>query len=134
MRERARHGWRPPHRDNKLESALARFPIAMKLASAVAFAVAFLPDCAFPQDRKLEAVCGDLFGARQTAIRLMSEGWPAQRIVDDAVDRPEWRNASMQDKKMLMDLLQETMAAPRAPSSEVIRNCMRRAEAASKPQ
>ncbi len=106
----------------------------MKFASAVAFAVAFLPDFACAQDRKQEAVCGDLFGARQTAIRLMSEGWPAQRIVEDAINRPEWRNASMQDKKMLMDLLQETMEAPRAPSSGVIRDCMRRAEAASKPQ
>jgi len=134
MRERARGGLCPSRRDNKLESALPRASIVMKLASAVAFAVAFLPDCAFPQDKKMEAVCGDLFGARQTAIRLMSEGWPAQQIVEDAVNRPEWRNASMQDKKLLMDLLQETMMAPRAPSSEVIRDCMRRAEAAPKPQ
>jgi hypothetical protein len=125
----------PPDRDNELESALARCWIDMKLAPAVAFAVAFLPDCAFPQDKKMEAVCGDLFGARQTAIRLMSEGWSAQQIVEDAINRPEWRNASMQDKKLLMDLLQETMMAPRAPSSEVIRDCMRRAEAAApKPQ
>jgi len=107
----------------------------MKLASALAFAVVFLPDCAFPQDKKPEAVCGDLFGARQTAIRLMSQGWPAQQIVEETVNRPEWRNASMQDKKQLMDLLQETFTAPGAPSSQVIRDCMRRAEAAApKPQ
>ena len=74
----------------------------------------------------------DLFGARQTAIRLLKEGWPGNTIVQDALNRPEWRNASMPDKKMLMDLLQETFNAPGNPSSAVIRDCMRRAEAAPK--
>ena len=76
----------------------------------------------------MEGVCGDLFGARQTAIRLMQEGWAPGVIVQQTLDRPEWRNASMQDKKMLMDLLQETFNDPRSPSSPVIRDCMRRAE------
>jgi hypothetical protein len=106
----------------------------MKLPSALAVAFALLPDCAPAQDKKLEAVCGNLYGARLTAIRLMREGWPAQRIVENAVDRAEWRNASMQDKKLLMDLLQETFQAPDAPSSGVVRDCMRRAEAAPKSQ
>jgi hypothetical protein len=106
----------------------------MKFACSLLAVLALLPDFAGAQDKKLEAVCGDLFGARLTAIRLMQEGWPAQRIVEDAVNRPEWRNASMQDRKMLMDLLQETMQAPGNPSSEVIRDCMRRAEAAPKSQ
>jgi hypothetical protein len=106
----------------------------MKLPSVLAVALALLPDCAPAQDRKLEAVCGNLYGARLTAIRLMREGWPAQTIVQDAVNRPEWRDASMQDKKLLMDLLQETFQAPGAPGSEVIRDCMRRAEAAPKSQ
>jgi hypothetical protein len=106
----------------------------MRLPSALAVAFALLPDCAPAQDKKMEAVCGNLFGARLTAIRLMQEGWPAQRIVEDAVNRPEWRNASMPDRKLLMDLLQETFQAPGAPGSEVIRDCMRRAEAAPKSQ
>jgi hypothetical protein len=106
----------------------------MKLVPALFVAAAFLPECALPQDKRLEAVCGNLFGARLTAIRLMQEGWPAQRIVEDAINRPEWRDASMQDRKLLMDLLQETMMAPGAPGSEVIRDCMRRAEAAPKSQ
>ena len=106
----------------------------MRFSPALIVAFAFLPDCAFAQDKKMEAVCGELFGARLTAIRLMQEGWPAQRIVEDAINRPEWRSASMQDRKLLMDLLQETMQAPGAPSSEVIRDCMRRAEAAPKIQ
>jgi hypothetical protein len=38
----------------------------------------------------------------------------------------------MPDQKMLMDLLQETFNAPGNPSSAVIRDCMRRAEAAPK--
>ena len=106
----------------------------MKLPPVLVVALALLPDCAPAQERKVEAVCGDLYGARLTAIRLMQEGWPAQRIVEDAVNRPEWRNASMQDKKMLMDLLQETFEAPGAPSSGVVRDCMRRAEGAPKSQ
>jgi hypothetical protein len=106
----------------------------MKLPPALLLALAFLPDLAPAQDKKMEAVCGNLFGARLTAIRLMQEGWPAQRIVEDAINRPEWRNASMQDQKQLMDLLQETFQAPGAPSSEVVRDCMRRAEAAPKSQ
>jgi hypothetical protein len=106
----------------------------MKLPPALVLALAFLPDLAAAQDKKMEAVCGNLFGARLTAIRLMQDGWPAQRIVEDAINRPEWRNASMQDQKQLMDLLQETFQAPGAPSSGVVRDCMRRAEAAPKSQ
>jgi hypothetical protein len=104
----------------------------MRYAVALTAALAVFSGVAPAQDKRLEAVCGELFGARQTAIRLMKEGWPATTIVQDALDRPEWRNASMQDKKMLMDLLQETFNDPRKPSSEVIRDCMRRAEAAPK--
>jgi hypothetical protein len=101
-----------------------------RLFAVIAFALLSGP--ALAQDKRLEAVCGDLFGARQTAIRLMKEGWPGNVIVQDAVNRPEWRNASMQDKKMLMDLLQETFNDPAKPSSDVIRDCMQRAEAAPK--
>jgi hypothetical protein len=104
----------------------------MKLSPVLVLLAALLPDLAPAQDKRMEAVCGNLFGARLTAIRLMQEGWPAQRIVEDAVNRPEWRNASMQDQKLLMDLLQETFQAPGAPGSEVVRDCMRRAEAAPK--
>jgi hypothetical protein len=106
----------------------------MKLAAAFFVFLALLSGPAFPQDKKMEAVCGNLFGARLTAIRLMQEGWPLEQIVQHTVDRPEWRDSSMQDKKLLMDLLQETIRAPGAPSSEIIRDCMRRAEAAPKSQ
>jgi hypothetical protein len=101
-----------------------------RLLATTVLALATVPAAA--QDRRMEAVCGDLFGARQTAIRLLKEGWPGNTIVQDALNRPEWRNASMADKKMLMDLLQETFNAPGNPSSAVIRDCMRRAEAAPK--
>jgi len=90
-----------------------------RLFAAAAFGLVVVP--ALAQDKRLEAVCGELFGARQTAIRLLKEGWPGNVIVQDALNRPEWRNASMPDQKMLMDL-----------SSAVIRDCMRRAEAAPK--
>jgi hypothetical protein len=104
----------------------------MKRRLAFAAVAACLSGPADAQDRRLEAVCGELFGARQTAIRLLKEGWPGNTIVQDALNRPEWRNASMQDKKMLMDLLQETFNDPANPSSAVIRDCMRRAESAPK--
>jgi len=101
-----------------------------RLFAAAAFGLVAVPTLA--QDKRLEAVCGELFGARQTAIRLLKEGWPGNVIVQDALNRPEWRNASMLDQKMLMDLLQETFNEPGNPSSTVIRDCMRRAEAAPK--
>ncbi len=101
-----------------------------RLLTAAAFALAADPGIA--QDKRLEAVCGELFGARQTAIRLLKEGWPGNVIVQDALNRPEWRNASMQDQKLLMDLFQELFNEPGNPSSAVIRDCMRRAEAAPK--
>jgi len=100
----------------------------MRRFLAAAAVLACLPDVALPQDKPMEAVCGDLFGARQTAIRLMQEGWPAQTIVQQTLDRPEWRSAALPAKSMLMELLQETFNDPRAPSSAVIRDCMRRAE------
>ncbi|MGH8681025.1 MAG: hypothetical protein ACREVS_08050 [Burkholderiales bacterium] len=101
-----------------------------RLLAAAAFTLA--ADPALAQERRLEAVCGDLFGARQTAIRLLKEGWPGNTVVQDALNRPEWRNASMPDRKMLMDLFQELFNDPAKPSSDVIRDCMRRAEAAPK--
>ncbi len=104
----------------------------MRSAFLLAALLAVLPYAAAAQDKRLEAVCGELFGARQTAIRLMQEGWARNLIVQDALDRSEWRAASMQDKKLLLDLLQETFDDPRSPSSAVIRDCMRRATAAPK--
>jgi hypothetical protein len=101
-----------------------------RFLALAAFALALDP--ALAQDKPLEAVCGDLFGARQTAIRLMQEGWPGGVIVQDALNRPEWRNASMQNRKLLMDLLQETFNDPASASSAVIRDCMRRAETTPK--
>jgi hypothetical protein len=101
-----------------------------RVLAAAACALVAVP--ALAQDKRLEAVCGELFGARQTAIRPLKEGWPGNVIVQDALNRPEWLNASMQDKKMLMDLLQETFSEPGNASSAVIRDCMRRAEAAPK--
>jgi hypothetical protein len=104
----------------------------MRYALVLAASLAAFANVAPAQDKRLETVCGQLFGARQTAIRLMKEGWAGNVIVQDALNRPEWRDASMQDKKLLMDLLQETFNDPRSPSSAVIRDCMRRAEAAPK--
>ncbi len=106
------------------------------LKPAVAFAAVLtvFADAAPAQDKRMEAVCGNLWGARQTTVRMLKEGWSPERIVQEMVNHVEWRDASMQDKKMLMDLLQETLNQPFSPGSEVIRECMQRAEAAPKPQ
>jgi hypothetical protein len=106
----------------------------MKLRFAFAAVLACLSDSALAQDKRLEAVCGNLFGARQTAIRLAREGWPLERIVQETLNRPEWRSASMQDQKMLFDMLQETMSNPGKQSSDVIRDCMQRAESTPAPK
>src|SRR5262245_41096130 len=68
----------------------ARQPMNPPMRRFLAVAAVFvcLPDAALPQDKRMEAVCGDLFGARQTAIRLMQEGWPTQTIVQQTLDLP----------------------------------------------
>ncbi len=113
-----------------LKSAVLAITATVRHALAVAAALAVWSGPAPAEDKPWAEVCGDLFGARQTAIRLLQGGWPPSMIVQDAVDRPEWRNAPIAAQKMLMDLLQETFNDPDKPSSEVIRDCMRHAEGA----
>jgi hypothetical protein len=92
-------------------------------------AFAMLASPAPAQDKPLAKVCGELFGARQTALRLQKEGWSLQRIVSETLARPEWRAASMTERKLVLDVLQEAYAEPGKPSSDVIHDCMQRAQA-----
>ena len=96
--------------------------------------LAGLPDVAFAQDKTLEALCGDLFGARQTAIRMRDGGFSQQITINETMARPEWRNASMQNQQLALRVVNEVYVAPGQPSSEVIREVCQRAINAPKPQ
>jgi hypothetical protein len=93
-----------------------------------------LSGLATAQDKALEALCGDLFGARQTAIRLRDGGFPLQVAVNETMARSEWRTASMQNQTLALRVVQEVYTAPGLPSSEVIRGVCQRAVDAPKPQ
>ena len=93
-----------------------------------------LPAVATAQDKALEALCGDLFGARQTAIRLRDGGFPLQVAVNETMARSEWRTASMQNQTLALRVVQEAYTAPGLPSSEVIRGVCQRAIDAPKSQ
>lgn len=75
----------------------------------------------------MEAVCGDLFGARQTAMRMRDSGFPLQVTLNETLARPEWRNATMQHQQLAVRVVQEVYSAPQLQSSEVVREVCRKA-------
>lgn len=96
--------------------------------------LALLPVSVAAQDKALEAVCGDLFGARQTAIRMRDSGFPLQTTINETLARPEWRTASMQHQQLAVRVVQEAYRAPALKSSEVVREVCRTALDGPKPQ
>jgi hypothetical protein len=72
-------------------------------------------------------VCGQLFGARQTAMRMRDSGFSPQIAINETLARPEWKNASMQHQQLAVRVVQEVYVAPQLQSSEVIREVCRRA-------
>lgn len=92
-----------------------------------------LPGAAPAQDKAMEAVCGELFGARQTAIRMRDSGFPLQTTLNETLARPEWRSASMQHQQLAVRVVQEAYLAPQLQSSEVVREVCRKAIDAPKP-
>lgn len=86
------------------------------------------------QDKAMEAVCGDLFGARQTAIRMRDTGFPIQVAINETLARPEWRGASMQHQQLAVRVVQEAYFAPELKSSQVVSEVCRSAIDAPKPQ
>jgi hypothetical protein len=105
----------------------------MKRPLLFAAALAASPVSVEAQDKALEAVCGQLFGARQTAIRMRDGGFPLQVTLNETLARPEWKTASMQHQQLAVRVVQEAYVAPQLPSSEVIRDVCRRALDAPKP-
>lgn len=107
----------------------------MKLKRSVLPALLFaaLPVGVPAQDKAMEAVCGSLFGARQTAIRMRDGGFPLQVTLNEALARPEWKNAPMQHQQLAVRVVQEAYLAPQLQSSELIRDICRAAIDAPKP-
>jgi hypothetical protein len=99
----------------------------MKRSFLFAAFVAILPDAVLAQDKALEAACGELFGARQTAIRMRDSGFPLQTAINETLARPEWRTASMQHQQLAVRVVQEAYFAPALKSSEVVREVCRSA-------
>ncbi|HET9042077.1 MAG TPA: hypothetical protein VFN70_02960, partial [Burkholderiales bacterium] len=97
----------------------------MKRTVLVAVLVATLPDVVLAQDKALEAVCGNLFGARQTAVRMRDSGFTLQNAINETLARPEWRTASMQHQQLAVRVVQEAYHAPALKSSEVVREVCR---------
>jgi hypothetical protein len=96
--------------------------------------LAALPVSLPAQDRALEAVCGNLAGARQTAIRMRDSGFPMQVTLNETLARPEWRGASMQHQQLAVRVVQEAYAAPHLQSSEIVRETCRAAIDAPGPK
>lgn len=106
----------------------------MKRTLLFAALVATLPAAVLAQDRPLEAVCGDLFGARQTAIRMRDSGFALQTTINETLARPEWRTASMQHQQLAVRVVQEAYFAPALKSSEVVGEVCRSALDGPKPK
>ena len=96
--------------------------------------LALLPVSVAAQDKALEATCGELFGARQTAIRMRDSGFPLQDAINETLARPEWRTASMQHQQLAVRVVQEAYFAPALKSSEIVRDVCRTAIDAPKPK
>ncbi|HSD40595.1 MAG TPA: hypothetical protein VLD36_01900 [Burkholderiales bacterium] len=96
--------------------------------------VAHIPDAVLAQDKALEAVCGELFGARQTAIRMRDSGFPLQTAINETLARSEWRNASTQHQQLAVRVVQEAYFAPELKTSNVVSEVCRSAIDAPKRQ
>ena len=104
----------------------------MKRLFLSALPLVALAGAALAQDKAMEAVCGELFGARQTAIRMRDSGFPLQTTLNETLARPEWRNASMQHQQLAVRVVQEAYFAPLLQTSEVVREACQRALGAPK--
>jgi hypothetical protein len=106
----------------------------MKRSLLLAALLAALPVCSFAQDKPMEAVCGDLFGARQTAIRMRDSGFAMQIAINETLARPEWRNAPMQHQQLAVRVVQEAYLAPQLKISQVVSEVCRSAIDPSQPK
>jgi len=73
-----------------------------------------------------EQLCAQLFGTRETAIRMAQTGFPVETTVRETFARKEWRDATPEDRGWAIRVIQEAYESP-GPNSEVIRVCRERA-------
>ena len=106
----------------------------MKRPLLFAVLVATLPGAVLAQDKSLEAACGELFGARQTAIRMRDSGFPLQSAINETLSRPEWRNAPMQHQQLAVRVVQEAYLAPQLKISQVVSEVCRSAIDPTQPK
>ena len=106
----------------------------MKRPLMLSALLAALPVSGAAQDKAMEAVCGELFGARQTAIRMRDGGFPLQTTINETLARPEWRNASMQHQQLAVRVVQEAYFAPDLKTSNIVSEVCRSAIDAPKRQ
>jgi|MudIll2142460700_1097286.scaffolds.fasta_scaffold24591_3 hypothetical protein len=73
-----------------------------------------------------EQFCLQLFGTRETAMRMAQTGFPVETTVRETFARKEWREATPEERGWAVRVIQEAYESP-GPSSEVIRTCRERA-------
>lgn len=73
-----------------------------------------------------EQLCAQLFGTRETAMRMAQTGFPVETTVRETFARKEWRDATPEDRGWAIRVIQEAYESP-GPNSEVIRVCRERA-------
>ncbi|MCX7891386.1 MAG: hypothetical protein N2544_03315 [Burkholderiales bacterium] len=73
-----------------------------------------------------EALCAQLFGTRQTAMRMAETGFAFDTTVRETLARKEWRDATPEERGWAVRVIQEAYEAP-GPSSQVILACRERA-------
>jgi hypothetical protein len=92
-------------------------------ATLVAAALAPLPAGA-------QVDCGNLIGARQTALRLHKDGWALPEAVRISLDRTAYRNITREERELVIRVVEEAYRAPAQTSEIVLEFC--RAETARK--
>ncbi|MCU0804480.1 MAG: hypothetical protein MUF79_05240 [Burkholderiales bacterium] len=92
-----------------------------------ALAVFLLACSAATASAQTEQLCAQLFGTRETAIRMAQTGFPVETTVRETFARKEWRDATPEERGWAVRVIQEAYEAP-GPNSEVIRVCRERAQ------
>lgn len=78
--------------------------------------------------------CGKLFGTKQTAERLRNGGFSQKQTLDETLNRPEWREASMHDVVWAVRIIDEVYKQPGIETSQVVRECRARIQGLDTPE
>ena len=78
--------------------------------------------------------CGKLFGAKQTAMRLRAGGFSEKQTLEETLNRPEWRDASMNEVVWAVRIVDEVYAQPDVETSQVVRECRAKVQGLNTPE